>query len=194
MRTRLSDHLTYANVMATVAVFIALGGTSYAATKLARNSVGSTQIRAKAVGSSELKSRAVTSSKIRSGSVTASRLSDGARDALRGTAGPSGPQGVPGPVGPSGFAYRAAVSSGAGLRAGNATFNDGGEGTYLIGFDRSMTGCVFTATLARVDGGSRVDPDPGRITVAEEGGKIRVRTYDAGGAMLAEPFHVLAAC
>lgn len=30
MPTRLSSHLTYANVMATLAVFIALGGTSYA--------------------------------------------------------------------------------------------------------------------------------------------------------------------
>jgi len=57
-----------------------------------------------------------------------------------------------------------------------------------------MAGCVFTATLARVEGGFRVDPDPGRITVAEEGGKIRVRTYNAEGAMVAEPFHVLAAC
>ena len=29
--TRMREHLTYANVMATIAVFIALGGTSYAA-------------------------------------------------------------------------------------------------------------------------------------------------------------------
>ena len=45
-------HLTYANVMATVAVFIALGGSSYAAVTLSRNSVGSTQIRKGAVGAS----------------------------------------------------------------------------------------------------------------------------------------------
>jgi hypothetical protein len=32
MRQRLRSHLTYANVMATIAVFIALGGTTYAAT------------------------------------------------------------------------------------------------------------------------------------------------------------------
>jgi hypothetical protein len=193
MRARLKTHVSYANVMATIAVFIALGGTSYAATKLARNSVGSTQIRSKSVGSSELKNRAVTSSKIRSRSITASKLSSSARTTLRGATGPAGPQGAAGPAGPSGATYRAAVNSGAGVRAGTGTA-EGIDGSYLVGFDRSMAGCVFTATLARVEGGSRVDPDPGRITVAEEAGKIRVRTYNADGAPLAEPFNVLAAC
>src|SRR3954447_8208291 len=46
--------LTYANIMATIAVFIALGGSSYAALKLPRNSVGSTQIRSGAVQSRHL--------------------------------------------------------------------------------------------------------------------------------------------
>lgn len=48
---RLRPKLTYANVMATIAVFIALGGASYAATKLPKNSVGSKQIKANAVTS-----------------------------------------------------------------------------------------------------------------------------------------------
>jgi hypothetical protein len=34
MRKRLLSHLSYANVMATIAVFVAVGGTSYAAVKL----------------------------------------------------------------------------------------------------------------------------------------------------------------
>ena len=38
------SRLTYANVMATVAVFIALGGGAYAVTKLDRNSVKSKHI------------------------------------------------------------------------------------------------------------------------------------------------------
>ena len=36
------NRLTYANVMATVALFIALGGVSYAAVKLPKNSVAPT--------------------------------------------------------------------------------------------------------------------------------------------------------
>jgi hypothetical protein len=42
-------HLTYANVISTVALFVALGGVSYAAVKLPANSVGTKQIKAKAV-------------------------------------------------------------------------------------------------------------------------------------------------
>ena len=41
MPRRIRDRLTYANVTATLALFIALGGSSYAALKLPRDSVGS---------------------------------------------------------------------------------------------------------------------------------------------------------
>jgi hypothetical protein len=50
MRARLS----YANVVATIALFVALGGSSYAALKLPRNSVGPAQIRSGAVQSRHL--------------------------------------------------------------------------------------------------------------------------------------------
>lgn len=46
---RLRSYLTYSNVIAAVALFIALGGISYAATKLPKNSVGTKQIKNKAV-------------------------------------------------------------------------------------------------------------------------------------------------
>lgn len=41
--------LTYANVVATLALFLALGGASYAALTLPRNSVGTTQLKAGSV-------------------------------------------------------------------------------------------------------------------------------------------------
>jgi hypothetical protein len=50
---------TYSNVVATLALFIALGGTSYAVTQLPRNSVGSDQIRKGAVASSEVRDRSL---------------------------------------------------------------------------------------------------------------------------------------
>jgi hypothetical protein len=43
--SKLRASLTYANVMATVAVFVAVGGTSYAVAQLPRNSVGSKQLK-----------------------------------------------------------------------------------------------------------------------------------------------------
>jgi hypothetical protein len=72
--------LSYANVMSTVAVFIALGGTSYA---VARNSIGNAQ----------LKSNAVTSSKVKNFSLRAQDLAPTARIGVRG------PRGLPGPPG-----------------------------------------------------------------------------------------------
>lgn len=56
--------LTFANVLSVVALFVALGGASYAATQLPKNSVGTKQI----------KSGAVTGAKIKDGSVTGSKI------------------------------------------------------------------------------------------------------------------------
>lgn len=45
MSRRITDHLTYANVVSTICLFLLLGGAAYAATKLSKDSVGSKQIR-----------------------------------------------------------------------------------------------------------------------------------------------------
>jgi hypothetical protein len=84
MMHQLKGRLTYSNVMATVAVFVALGGTSYAAITLPRNSVGSSQIKSSAVTSSEVKDRALG----------ARDLSVAARRFLKGQKGDQGPPGV----------------------------------------------------------------------------------------------------
>jgi len=81
--------LTYANVMSTLGVFLALGGTSYA---VARNSVGTPQ----------LKNSSVTSGKIRNGTVARTDLAPAARGGSRGPRGAQGVQGVSGARGPSG--------------------------------------------------------------------------------------------
>ena len=62
--TKLRARLTYANVMATIAVFIALGGASYAAVKLPKNSVGAKQIKKNAVTTAKIKNGAVTGPKL----------------------------------------------------------------------------------------------------------------------------------
>ena len=42
---RLRNSVSYANVMATIAVFLALGGGAYAALRLPKNSVGTSRSR-----------------------------------------------------------------------------------------------------------------------------------------------------
>ncbi|HVO55607.1 MAG TPA: hypothetical protein VMT37_14435 [Solirubrobacterales bacterium] len=61
---RLVPRLSYANVMATIAVFIALGGAGYAAIGLPKNSVGARQVRAGAITSAKIRRGAVTGSKV----------------------------------------------------------------------------------------------------------------------------------
>jgi hypothetical protein len=52
-------HITYANVMATLALFFALGGGAYAATKLPKNSVSSTQIKNSSITGSDIKNNTI---------------------------------------------------------------------------------------------------------------------------------------
>jgi hypothetical protein len=66
--------LTYANVMATVAVFIALGGASYAATQLPKNSVGAKQLKKNAISEAKIKDEAVSASKVRKGTLTGAQI------------------------------------------------------------------------------------------------------------------------
>ncbi len=61
---RLRGKLTYANVMATIALFIALGGASYAAVKLPKNSVGTKQIKNKSITGAKIATGAITGGKI----------------------------------------------------------------------------------------------------------------------------------
>jgi hypothetical protein len=76
--------LNYANVIATIALFVALGGAAIAA-GLPKNSVGTKQLKRGAVTAAKLKRRAVTSGKIAPKAVTAGKL--GANAVLPGNLG-----------------------------------------------------------------------------------------------------------
>lgn len=78
----------YANVTATLALIIALGGTSYAAISLPTNSVGSKQLKKRSVTNSKLRPNAVTSATVRNGSLRAKDFKAGQLPA--GPAGPAG--------------------------------------------------------------------------------------------------------
>jgi hypothetical protein len=91
--TRIRKHLSFANVVACLALFVALGGVSYAATQLPKNSVGAQQI----------KKESVTSAKVKDGSLLAVDFESGQIGAgPKGQAGERGPQGEAGPKGDQG--------------------------------------------------------------------------------------------
>jgi hypothetical protein len=82
MFKRLKARLTYANVMATIAVFIALGSGAYAV-KLKKHSVGTKQLKGRAVTERKIADSAVTAAKLAAAAVTAAKLADGSVNAAK---------------------------------------------------------------------------------------------------------------
>jgi hypothetical protein len=88
------ERLTYANVMATIAVFAVLaGGGAYAASQIGPSDIAKNAVRAKHVKKGQIKAKhlapgSVRTPKIQDGAVTAAKLADGVAV--------SGPQGPPG--------------------------------------------------------------------------------------------------
>jgi hypothetical protein len=81
MFNRIRSRTSFANAVSMVALFVALGGTSYAAAKLPKNSVGSAQIKTNGVGTSDVKNGSLRGIDFRPGEL------------------PAGPQGLQGPQG-----------------------------------------------------------------------------------------------
>ena len=178
MITKLRPRLTYANVMATAAVFIALGGSSYAALTLPRNSVGPAQIR----------SRAVVSRHIRDGAIALRDISAGARASLRGRQGPAGPAGT------DAVGYRARVDGGGGLARGNSTGVDHAAGTneYRVHFN-TPSGAPPIETCIGVAGPAGGTPgfasaDP------TTGGQVVVHTFGTDGSPRENAFELIVTC
>jgi hypothetical protein len=63
-------HLTYANVVSTICLFLLLGGVAYAGTQLAKGSVGTNQLKAEAVTKGKLHPNSVNSKKVVDNSLT----------------------------------------------------------------------------------------------------------------------------
>ena len=179
---RLRSRLSYANVTATLALFIALGGTSYAAVTLPKNSVGHSQIKKNAVRSGEIRSK----------SIRLSDISTRTRSALGGQAGPPGPQG---PAGPPAVSEHVQVDSGGGSKGtGSVTHTE--SNIYTAIFKRDVSACAYGVSLVAAQNGPVFEEPPaGRITAASAGGpNVTVKTFDAAGNPSPLPFHLIVAC
>ena len=114
-------------VVASLALFIALGGTSYAVTRLPRNSVTTVQVK---------------------------DFSLLARDFKRGQlrAGPQGPPGPAGPAGPAGPGAKWALVSPSGAiiaQSGGISARHAGDGLYVLDFGASVQGHLILASYSR---------------------------------------------
>lgn len=159
MMHRFSAHLR-SNVVGYVALFIALGGSSYAAVRLAPNSVTTSAIAKRAVTNAKLAPNSVTGSTVKNGALTASDFKsgtflqglkgdvgpDGKRgfDGLQGLKGEAGPQGTPGTKGDAGHDGSGSIALRA--RVGGAVTAKHGAQTNV-----PLTGATWTQGAGQVN-------------------------------------------
>jgi hypothetical protein len=133
-------------LVALLALFVALGGGSYAALQIPRGSVGTNQ----------LKNGAVTSPKVRNNSLLVRDFNRSAHSQLqgpqgaRGAQGPAGAQGPGGPQGPAGPAGPATGPAGGALAVNypNPTLSPDGRGPAVAGAKLTFTGQLLTGSIA----------------------------------------------
>jgi hypothetical protein len=189
MISRIAARLTYANVMAAVAVFIALGGGAYAAVKLPRNSVGSAQI----------KNGAVTPRKIAKSTLARFKGQKGDKGDT-GSVGAQGPKGDNGQQGDPGSALAYAHVNADGTfdpaRSKNVLKTElftASAGIYCVSF--SVTPHNVSATLVGTGNAGQITAfyDPS-VNGCNDGGnlfQIKVATSDGSGTLTSRSFDIV---
>jgi hypothetical protein len=167
--TRLLAHMR-GQAVAYLALFVALGGTSYAALSLPANSVGTKQIR----------SGAVTSKKLARGAVTAAELD---------------PKSIAGHI-----ADWAQISAGGNVTSSRpkatVTMSDPSRGLYRLSWKRSIArGCIAMANPTNVP----IVLGSASASVVGLGGQnsarsLLVSTFDASGNNVPENVNVMGIC
>lgn len=125
------------NFIALLALCVALGGVSYAAVKLPKNSVGTKQIKKRAVTAKKIKKNAVNSSKVKNRSLLKKDFKAGQL--------PKGAPGVTGPAGATGLTGAVSLANSGIVSNGPPT---GGESGVVEGSPYSEHGSVEIETPA----------------------------------------------
>ena len=108
MLSKLRPHLTYANGISTLCLFIVLGGSSYAAIELSKGSVKTKHIAKNAVTTKKVRDASLLAQDFAPNQLPQGPKGDTGRRAA--TTGDTGPQGIPGPVDTSALQTKVAKS------------------------------------------------------------------------------------
>jgi hypothetical protein len=210
----LRARLTYANVMATIAVFIALGGSSYAALRITGKNVprdALTGADIKDLTGRDVRNNSLTGADVRD--LTSADVANGrllAEDFAPGQL-PQGRQGDPGPPGAPATRLFAYVRVNAAPPALEVVYGSGatgvqtaGAGVFDVSFNRSLTNCVAIATAgmgspaggdadfdARDTAGVLVDPG---VTPGPLANVARVFVSNLAGTPVDRSFFIAAFC
>jgi hypothetical protein len=190
--------------IALIALFVALGGTGYAASELTRSSGNPHD--ATAAATKKKKPRSVTTSTVNK--LIAKFFANnqakltGATGAT-GTPGPTGSAGAQGPAGAAGanatrlFAQVSATSPPSTTRSSGVVSIEGPDDTgtpgfFIVKFDRDVSGCVAVGSRTSKDGNF---PGVGIVSANHQGGdSIGVQTANNTGTPTTTDFSVAVFC
>jgi hypothetical protein len=117
-------HLTPSLAISMIALFVALGGASYAAIKLPANSVGAAQIKKNAVDSNKVKDRSLLATDFKTGQLPRGETGANGATGAAGATGQTGATGARGAAGPTfSFAYSNLITPVAISTAGTQILN-----------------------------------------------------------------------
>jgi hypothetical protein len=195
MLPKLSRHLR-SNIVAYLALFVALGGTSFAAVTLKRGQVKNKHIAANAVTAPKVKNATLRSEDFGPG-----QLPQGDK----GDKGDQGDEGDKGDVGEPATALWAMVNSNGTLKRGegvvsvaNRSGTSTPNGQYHVTFGSSVENCSYLATLTRADNSTSTgagNPLSGEASVALLGASsLWVETRNSAGTLTAGDFNVGVFC
>lgn len=173
------NRLAYANVMSTLAVFIALGGSSYAALTITgkdvkdgsltgkdvrKGSITGGDLKAAGVTSSDIKDASLTLKDFKPGQIPAGQKGDPGLKGDLGLKGDPGLRGDPGLKGDPGDPVTTLYTAGTGLVLNSQTFS--ADTSYLQ--RRLASGCTGNAAIRSVaaDGTVTCTPDPPAVAGA----------------------------
>ncbi|MDQ3724570.1 MAG: hypothetical protein M3335_01555 [Actinomycetota bacterium] len=201
---QLRKRLTYANVMSSIAVFFVLtGATAFAATQLAKNSVGSKQLKKNAVTTAKVNNKAITTGKIKNNAVTGAKIADGAVTGAKADEASFGqvPSAKTADVAGSASNVLWAVVDNPG-GAGNTTLVRSSQPAPTVtenvgvdvAFNRNISNCAWSATRGTPGAGVEV------AGFVEVGGttnnpnSVDVRAREPDGSITDGSFHLVIVC
>src|SRR3954452_14245832 len=201
--------------MATVAVFVALGGTSYA---VATGSIDSREIKNNSVKSGDLRNNNVRGKDVRQGTLRSGDVADGSlleADFRMGEL-PAGPRGATGARGQPGAPGQDATNLFAYIRddgdadTANVEYGSGvigvdddappGAGHYTVTFNRSLVNCVVVAAQGIGNpggsgGASTIGPAHPDLFVGLSGAsQVTVTFYNGSNVTTDTAFMITALC
>jgi hypothetical protein len=163
MMRAIRQRVTYANVVATIALFLGLGGAAYAAIRLPRNSVGTRQLR--------------------NGAVTAAKINKRTRSQLRGARGRIGPQGPQGRAGARGQRGQRGPQGPRGAQGPAGRNGEDGTGPAFESVSKPATPTAFTGAtqVAVVTLGAGSYATSGQVVAKSTAGTIITCVLTGGG-------------